>query len=143
MDIKAIKVCKLMHICAIIYTLWCSVYNNKKNIYIWFNLIFFCQKQVWTYLGWQKRANTNTNIFGLNKKGEYKYKYIRVDKKERIWIQIWIIRLVFGNRNKNTNMLQTSMLPKLKCHQNWNVSKTEMSLKLKCHQNRNVSKTEM
>ena len=31
MDIKAIKVCKLMHICAIIYNLWCLGYNNRKN----------------------------------------------------------------------------------------------------------------
>ena len=32
MDSKAIKVCKLMHICALIYNLWCLVYNNKKKI---------------------------------------------------------------------------------------------------------------
>ena len=30
MDIKAIKVCKLMYICAIMYTLWCLVYKSKK-----------------------------------------------------------------------------------------------------------------
>ena len=27
------------------------------------------------------KTNTKTNIFGLIKKGEYKYEYIRVDKK--------------------------------------------------------------
>ena len=30
MDLKAIKVRKIMHICAIIYNIWCLVHNNKK-----------------------------------------------------------------------------------------------------------------
>ena len=30
MDIKAIKVSQLIHICTIIYNLWCQTYNNKK-----------------------------------------------------------------------------------------------------------------
>ena len=78
--------------------------------------------------------NTNTNIFGLTKKGEYKYKYmllekkgqiqikiylvwkkkgeyeyeyIRVDKKGRIQIRIRIIKLVFANTNTNTKIRHT------------------------------------
>ena len=54
MDIKAIKLCKLMHICAIIYNLWCQAFDNKFNIYFLQDYIFF---------------------------DKYKYKYIRVDKK--------------------------------------------------------------
>ena len=79
MDMKAIKVWQLMHICDKKYNLWCLVYNNIKKI-IWFN-IFFGRIQIRIYLGWQKRSNMNTNIFGLNKKGEYEYEYIWVDKK--------------------------------------------------------------
>ena len=37
------------------------------------------------------KTNTNTNIFGLIKKGEYEYEYIRVDKKR-------------ANTNTNTNI---------------------------------------
>ena len=40
----------------------------------------------------KNRANTNTNIFGLTKKGEYKYKYEYFDLylQMRIQIQIFV-----------------------------------------------------
>ena len=54
----------------------------------------------------KKKVISNTNIFGLNKKnGEYEYKFIWVDIKGRIWVQIF--GLVFANRNTNTNISQT------------------------------------
>ena len=56
----------------------------------------------------------NTNIFGLNKKGEYKYEYIRVDKKGRIRIQIQIFGLVFANTNTNTNICHTLVIARYK-----------------------------
>ena len=41
MDIKAIRLCKLIHICAMIYNLWWLVYNKKKfKILILFNIFF-------------------------------------------------------------------------------------------------------
>ena len=45
------------------------------------------------------KTNTNTNIFGLIKKGEYKYKYIWGDKQGPIRIQIFA--------NLNTNIRHT------------------------------------
>ena len=100
-DMKARKVCKLMHIYAIIYKLWCLLYNNKKYKMLWLNLIFVCPIKynvirvdkkgrigiqiysVWRkkggiwiqiYLGCQKSANTNIST-GICKY-EYKYKYL-------------------------------------------------------------------
>ena len=49
--------------------------------------------------------NTSTNIFSLNKKGENKY--IRVDKKGQLQIQIF--RLEFANKNTNTNICHTQL----------------------------------
>ena len=58
MDIRAITVCKVLHIYAILFNLWCLVYNNNKNTKF-YNLI--------------KYFLTKTNLFGLTKKGKYKY----------------------------------------------------------------------
>ena len=70
-DIKAIKVLKLMFICAKIYKLWCLVYSIffKQNFLIWINIFFYY-----------------TNIFVLIEKGKYKYKYIWFEQKGRIRI---------------------------------------------------------
>ena len=88
MDIKAIKVFKLMHICALICNSWQFVYNKEEkyiNIYIFFLLL----SSLWYFL-----TNTNTDIFGskkreiqiriylVTKKGEYEYKYIWVEEKK-------------------------------------------------------------
>ena len=52
----------------------------KYAIYgIW--LKFFRLIQVLIYLVSMSKTNTNMNIFGLIKKGEYEYEYIRGDKK--------------------------------------------------------------
>ena len=75
----------------------------KKSI-IWFNYFFYEHnyKYIWDdkrvriqigiYLVWIKRANTNTTIFGLTKKGKYKfkYKYLAWYSQILIWIQIFI-----------------------------------------------------
>ena len=70
---------------------------------IWF-IIFFWRIQIRIYSGWQKKANMNTNIFGLNKKGKYKYEYIWVEKKvEYIYeheysdwsLLIWLQKQIF------------------------------------------------
>ena len=77
LDIKAIKVGKLLHICAIVYNWWCLVYITlKKKIIIWLNI----------YL-------KNTNIFGLTKKGGYEYKYIWFEEEKKA--------------NMNTNICDT------------------------------------
>ena len=89
MDIKAIKACKLMHIWAIIYNLWCLVYKSKKIQYfmIWFNIFLM---------------NTNTNIFGLTKKGQIQIKIYLVWRKKG-WIRIWIYSGWQKRANTNTN----------------------------------------
>ena len=84
--------------------------SNKKytGLYIWFDLLFFFKQiHIKIYSGWQKRANTNTNKFGLNKKDKYKYKDIWVDKTWRIQIQIRIFTLIFTNTNMNMNICHT------------------------------------
>ena len=95
MDIKAIKVC-FRHTCAIIYNLWCPVWKKpkKKPTMILFNIWWKIQ----IYFGWEKKGNykhirlkwgnTNTNIFGLTKKGEDKYKCKYSDWYLQIQIQI-------------------------------------------------------
>ena len=66
-----------------------AIYSIKKIIRFVYSILFFFYnykykyiwspslRQIWipTYLGWLKRENTNINIFGLTKKGQYKYKY--------------------------------------------------------------------
>ena len=77
--VKAMKVGKLMYICAIIYY-YLYFFSFKVNI-LWFGLICFAEykyKYIWVdqkrpiqkriYLGWKKRPNANTNILGLTKK---------------------------------------------------------------------------
>ena len=78
----------------------------KYAIYgIWLK---FCRLiQVLIYSVSMSKTNTNMNIFGLIKKGEYEYEYIRGDKKGRIRIRIWIFRLIFANTNTNTNIRHT------------------------------------
>ena len=69
MDIKAIKVCKLMPICANIFKLWYLVYNNLKNIKLFDLAYYFFDEYEYDYIRVdKKRANTNINIFGLKKK---------------------------------------------------------------------------
>ena len=51
MDIKAIKVCKLMHLCAIIYNLSCLVYDIKRKYQVLCFDVILLEKQ------------TNNNIF--------------------------------------------------------------------------------
>ena len=53
------------------------------------------------------KTNTNTNIFGLIRKGKYQYEYIWGDKKGQIRIRIWIFRLIVANTNTNTNIRHT------------------------------------
>ena len=79
----------MLIICAIIWKFWCFVYNNKNVQYFIILFIFFFKyeyKHIWVdkkgriptqiYLVWRrKKANTNTNIFGMTKKGKSKYKY--------------------------------------------------------------------
>ena len=74
MDIKAIKVCKLLHICAIIYIFWYLVLNNndKKNHAM---VLYFL-------------TNMNANILEWTKKCKYEYKYIQVEKKGQIEIYL-------------------------------------------------------
>ena len=48
--------------------------------------------------------NTNTNIFGFTKKGEYEYKYIRFEEKKGIWIEIYLGWQKRVNTNTNTNI---------------------------------------
>ena len=81
---KAIKVWQLMQMCAIKYHLCCLVY--KKIEIVWFHFFLWIQIKIYSdwqkkgrlqiqiYLVWIKRENTNTNIFGMTKKGKYKYK---------------------------------------------------------------------
>ena len=81
-----------MHVCAIVWNLW------------------YCYTICWVIKipivsVPMSKTNKNTNIYGLIKKGEYKYKYIQVDKKERI--QIWIFELVLKNTNTNGNICHT------------------------------------
>ena len=59
--------------------------------------------QVLIYSVSMSKTNTNMNIFGLIKKGEYEYEYIRGNKKRQIRIRIWIFGLIFANMNTNTN----------------------------------------
>ena len=56
---------------AIVHNLWCLVYNKKNQmlIIILFNIFL---------------TNKNTNIFGLIKKGKYKYQYIHLKKNGEI-----------------------------------------------------------
>ena len=63
--------------------------------------------QVLIYSVSMSKTNTNMNIFGLIKKGEYEYEYIRGDKKRRMRIRIWIFGLIFANTNTNTNIRHT------------------------------------
>ena len=66
-----------MQICGIKYNLYCLVYN-KKN----YDLILIFYEYEYKYIQVEKkRANMSTNIFGLNKKGKYIYKYFCDDKK--------------------------------------------------------------
>ena len=70
MNLKAIKLWKLMHKYGIIYS------NIVIQIQVlWHDLIFFLQIQILIYLGWQKKC-------------EYKYKYIGFDIEEIEEIQI-------------------------------------------------------
>ena len=69
MVIKALQVCKVIYICAIIYNLWYLVYNNQRNtrFYDLVNFNYFLKIQIQIYLGQQRKTNTNTNIFGSEK----------------------------------------------------------------------------
>ena len=49
-------------------------------------------------------ANTKTNIFGGENKGEYEYKYIWIDKKGQIQIRLRLFGLVFANANIIVNI---------------------------------------
>ena len=49
-DLKAIKVCKLMHICVNIYNIWCLVYNDKKNIKFYDFIKYFFDKYEYKYI---------------------------------------------------------------------------------------------
>ena len=49
-------------------------------------------------------------MIGLNKKGEYKYKFIRIDKKGQKQIQIQVYRLVFENTNINMTSPHTMII---------------------------------
>ena len=64
MNIKAIKVCKLIHICAIIYNLWSLVYDNKKNTKLY-------------DLNYYSFDEYKCEYILVDKKREYKYEYIR------------------------------------------------------------------
>ena len=80
-----------MHVCAIIYNLWCLADNNEK-IQTFMILLFFLNTNIFRLT---KRANTNTNIFGFVNKGWQKKK------------QIQIFVLVFENMNMNMNIRHT------------------------------------
>ena len=68
-----------------------NAYMCHSIQFIWLSIFFFKNTNIFCLT---KRANTNTNIFGLRKKGKYKYKYIQIDKKGQIQIQIIILWLV-------------------------------------------------
>ena len=96
----------------------------KYAIYgIWLKLCRLIQVLIYSVS--MSKTNTNMNIFGLIKKGEYEYEYIRGDKKRRIRIRIWIFGLIFANTNTNTNIRQTLVVSKyyvgrIGCDLGWN-----------------------
>ena len=88
-------------------------------MYIWFDNIWLIQIQIyWLSIS---KTNTNTNIFGLTKKG-------------RIQIWIWIFGLVFANTNMNTNICHTQTCKMYRASQNsfvynfWGLVNTEYSV---------------